>query len=184
MTFVVGLLLLWVIVWHRDTGEARLSGLTKTWTLVLAVLCAMTAQAIAIVSMAGAIGLLLVVSMVISMYRVGKKEPAAKQRAPDNRVADEVAWLRRQKRAARKEMPPIPGARRGRPMHREQPTERHRGLLHFAYEDNDGNQSIRRVKNWTFDGLYINGRCLDAQDTRTFRIDRVLDWFEGEELLF
>ncbi|WP_343685587.1 hypothetical protein [Asticcacaulis sp.] len=49
-------------------------------------------------------------------------------------------------------------------------------LATFTYADRDGVISKRRVSNWRSQGAYIEGVCLNRQEERTFRKDRIKDW--------
>ncbi|WP_227369852.1 BRCT domain-containing protein [Halomonas sp. M20] len=55
--------------------------------------------------------------------------------------------------------------------------------LCFIYEDAEGNITKREVSHFQEDGAYIKGFCQRANDVRTFRRDRIVDFLEGEELL-
>lgn len=57
------------------------------------------------------------------------------------------------------------------------------GNLRFVYEDSQGNTSTREVSNWREDGVYLKGYCHKADDVRTFRRDRVVEFLEGEHLV-
>ncbi|WP_322528538.1 hypothetical protein R5R73_01250 [Salinicola sp. LHM] len=57
------------------------------------------------------------------------------------------------------------------------------GRLSFLYADASGNETHRNVTNWRFDGTYIKGFCLENDAMRTFRRDRVVEFFEGSEAL-
>lgn len=49
-------------------------------------------------------------------------------------------------------------------------------VLKFEYADADGVITIRTIRNWTDDGIYLRGWCVDRRATRTFRVDRVIGW--------
>ncbi|WP_298330729.1 hypothetical protein [Asticcacaulis sp.] len=46
----------------------------------------------------------------------------------------------------------------------------------FTYADRDGVVTERRVSNWRSHGAYIEGVCLNRQEERTFRKDRITGW--------
>ncbi|BBF82656.1 hypothetical protein [Asticcacaulis excentricus] len=46
----------------------------------------------------------------------------------------------------------------------------------FTYADRDGVVTERRVSNWRSLGAYIEGVCLNRQEERTFRKDRITGW--------
>ncbi|MFP1130278.1 hypothetical protein [Asticcacaulis sp. W401b] len=46
----------------------------------------------------------------------------------------------------------------------------------FTYADRDGVVTERRVSNWRSHGAYIEGVCLNRQEERTFRKDRITNW--------
>lgn len=48
------------------------------------------------------------------------------------------------------------------------------GEVSFTYEDAYGEITHRIVEVRTVTGVYIKGNCLDRQEARTFRIDRIL----------
>lgn len=58
------------------------------------------------------------------------------------------------------------------------------GNLRFIYEDSQGNISTREVSNWREKGIYLEGYCHQAHDVRTFRRDRIVEFLEGEDLLY
>lgn len=49
-------------------------------------------------------------------------------------------------------------------------------LATFIYSDADGVVTYRRIRNWRSRYAYIEGFCLDRQEERTFRKDRIEDW--------
>lgn len=49
-------------------------------------------------------------------------------------------------------------------------------LATFVYSDADGVVTDRRIRNWRSRYAYIEGFCLDRQEERTFRKDRIEDW--------
>ncbi|BEV10556.1 hypothetical protein ATDW_10520 [Asticcacaulis sp. DW145] len=49
-------------------------------------------------------------------------------------------------------------------------------LATFTYADRDGVVTERRVSNWRSQGAYIEGVCLNRQEERTFRKDRIAGW--------
>lgn len=49
-------------------------------------------------------------------------------------------------------------------------------VLKFEYVDSDGVITVRTIRNWSNDGVYLRGWCEDRRATRTFRVDRVIDW--------
>jgi predicted DNA-binding transcriptional regulator YafY len=55
--------------------------------------------------------------------------------------------------------------------------------LKFIYEDAHGEITTRELRSWRESGMYIEGYCLSANDTRTFRRDRIVSFLSGEELL-
>lgn len=50
-------------------------------------------------------------------------------------------------------------------------------VLKFEYADADGVLTVRTIRNWTDDGIYLRGWCEDRRAVRTFRMDRVIEWF-------
>lgn len=55
--------------------------------------------------------------------------------------------------------------------------------LRFEYADTRGRISKRSVINWTEEGNYIEGWCIDQRAERTFRKDHILQWLDGTEKL-
>lgn len=53
--------------------------------------------------------------------------------------------------------------------------------LHFTYRDSRGEQSERRIEQWNEEGYYVIGFCESAGAIRTFRKDRILEYFNGCE---
>jgi hypothetical protein len=49
-------------------------------------------------------------------------------------------------------------------------------LATFTYVDRDGVVTERRVSNWRSHRAYIEGVCLNRQEERTFRKDRITGW--------
>ncbi|ADU12740.1 hypothetical protein [Asticcacaulis excentricus] len=49
-------------------------------------------------------------------------------------------------------------------------------LATFTYADRDGVVTERRVSNWRSLGAYIEGVCVNRQEERTFRKDRITGW--------
>lgn len=56
------------------------------------------------------------------------------------------------------------------------PTQRRGRSARFTYVDEDGVVTSRQIQNWTIASNYIEGWCLDREDIRTFRLDRVEEW--------
>lgn len=46
----------------------------------------------------------------------------------------------------------------------------------FTYVDADGVITDRTIVNWRSEGAYIRGICVQRQQSRTFRKDRIEDW--------
>lgn len=57
------------------------------------------------------------------------------------------------------------------------------GNLRFIYEDSQGNISTREVSNWREDSGYLKGYCHKAGEIRTFRLDRIVEFLDGKDLL-
>lgn len=55
--------------------------------------------------------------------------------------------------------------------------------LSFEYANRQGEITIRTLHQWVEYPQYLQGWCQDAGDNRTFRKDRVLEWFAGREEL-
>lgn len=53
--------------------------------------------------------------------------------------------------------------------------------LSFEYANFQGEITIRTLHKWVEYPQYLQGWCEDAGDNRTFRKDRVLEWFQGRE---
>lgn len=54
-------------------------------------------------------------------------------------------------------------------------------VLSFVYEDADGNVSTRNIVNWQEDDVYFEGFCLDRNEVRTFKKERVLSYLDDSE---
>ena len=67
----------------------------------------------------------------------------------------------------------------GRVLRRGGPTS----YLSFEYGNRQGEITIRTLQKWVEYPQYLQGWCEDAGDNRTFRKDRVLEWFAGREEL-
>ena len=53
--------------------------------------------------------------------------------------------------------------------------------LHFAYMDGDGLLTKRALKSWVEEGHYLRGYDLTVAGPRTFRKDRIVDYFDGSD---
>lgn len=58
------------------------------------------------------------------------------------------------------------------------------GTLRFVYRDADGNESTRELINFKLTAGKVRGVCLDRNAIRTFKLERVVTFLEGEELLY
>lgn len=47
----------------------------------------------------------------------------------------------------------------------------------FTYVDADGVVTDRTIVNWRSEGPYIRGTCVQRRQSRTFRKDRIEDWY-------
>ena len=56
-------------------------------------------------------------------------------------------------------------------------------VLSFSYKDSKGKVTERQLTHWKETSIYIQGRAEDDTFYRTFRKDRVLEYFDGAELL-
>lgn len=56
-------------------------------------------------------------------------------------------------------------------------------LLSFSYKDSKGNVTKRLLIHWRETSIYIQGRDETADFYRTFRKDRVIEYFKGGEYL-
>lgn len=58
------------------------------------------------------------------------------------------------------------------------------GNLRFVYRDADGNESTRELTNFKMSAGKVRGICLDRNAIRTFRLERIVEFLEGEEQLY
>lgn len=58
------------------------------------------------------------------------------------------------------------------------------GNLRFTYCDAEGKESTREITNFKLNNGRVRGFCLDSQAIRTFRLDRVVSFIEGEAALY
>lgn len=52
-------------------------------------------------------------------------------------------------------------------------------VLHFAYRDGDGVLSKRALSSWVEEGHYLRGFDATVGQLRTFRKDRIAEYFDG-----
>lgn len=52
-------------------------------------------------------------------------------------------------------------------------------MIRFSYRSADGALSKRELSNWSEEGHYIHGFDITAGDVRTFRKDRIVEYFDG-----
>jgi hypothetical protein len=64
------------------------------------------------------------------------------------------------------------------------PTPLATGRLRFIYRDAEGKESTRELTNFTLKGSKFRGFCLDRNAIRTFQLDRVVTFLEGEDQLY
>lgn len=48
--------------------------------------------------------------------------------------------------------------------------------IEFTYVDSEGEITERHLRNWSRTSQYLEGFCMDRKDSRTFRVDRVIQW--------
>lgn len=53
--------------------------------------------------------------------------------------------------------------------------------LRFAYVNSNGELSKRALKDWSEEGHYLKGYDLTVSGVRTFRKDRIVEYFDGAE---
>jgi hypothetical protein len=66
----------------------------------------------------------------------------------------------------------------------EAPLPREPGRLRFVYRDASGKESTRELINFKLTSGTIRGICLERNAIRTFKLNRVVTFLEGEELLY
>ncbi|MDQ7735780.1 hypothetical protein QT231_24065 [Halomonas sp. SpR1] len=85
---------------------------------------------------------------------------------PDDLSDDDSAW---EEEPPTKEVESVPSAT---------------GNLRFVYRDADGNESTRELTNFKMSAGKVRGICLDRNAIRTFRLERIVEFLEGEEQLY
>lgn len=58
------------------------------------------------------------------------------------------------------------------------------GNVRFIYRDAEGNKSTRELINFKLNNGKVRGFCLDSEAIRTFRLDRIVSFIEGESQLY
>lgn len=103
---------------------------------------------------------------------------------PKPSVLEEIAAIKRMKTAT---VPPKPAPTKS-PVRVIAPPRRAKGGVFmlgdgewgdsasFSYVDAEGRHSERMIYDWHSDGIYVRGICAIANESRTFRKDRMTDW--------